>query len=134
MLGAVRTRNSLPASLREIAICRPALINKAWFEWTNHAPLLRESEGFTEAKMEVVKQLHPTSQGDLTDVEWAVLRYADKMTRDVEVDDDTFEALKKVGLTNQEIVEVTVTVASYNMVSRFLVALNVGEQNDKKPE
>jgi alkylhydroperoxidase family enzyme len=81
-----------------------------------------------------VKELHPTSQGDLSDAEWAVLRYADKMTRDVAVDDGTFEALKKAGLSNQEIVEVTATVAGYNLVSRFLVALDVGEQNDKVPE
>ena len=56
------------------------------------------------------------------------------MTREVEVDDGTFEALTKAGLSNQEIVEVTATVAGYNLVSRFLVALNVGEQNGKAPE
>ena len=82
----------------------------------------------------MVKELHPTSQGDLSDVEWAVLRYADKMTRDVEVDDGTFEGLKRAGLSHQEIVEVTATVAGYNLVSRFLVALDVGEMNGKAPE
>ena len=66
LLGAIRTRNSLPAALREIAICRPALINKAWFEWNAHAPILLEAEGFTEAKLETVKQLHPTSQGEVS--------------------------------------------------------------------
>ena len=70
----------------------------------------------------------------MSDKEWAVLRYADKMTRDVQVDDGTFEALKKAGLSNQEIVEVTATVAGYNLVSRFLVALDVGEQNGNVPE
>ena len=67
-------------------------------------------------------------------MEWAVLKYADEMTRNVEVAPSTFEALKKVGLSEQEIVELTATVASYNMVSRFLVALDVGEQNEKSPE
>lgn len=56
------------------------------------------------------------------------------MTRHVKVDDKTFERLKKVGFGEQEIVEVTATVASYNMVSRFLVALDVGEQNNQRPE
>jgi alkylhydroperoxidase family enzyme len=134
LLGAIRTKNSLPDAVREIAICRPALINKAWFEWNAHAPILLKAEGFTEAKLDVVKQLHPTSQGDLSDAEWAVLRYADKMTRDVEVDDRTFNALKSAGFNNQEIVEITATVAGYNLVSRFLVALDVGEQNEKVPE
>ena len=134
LLGAIRTQNSLPDSIREIAICRPALINKAWFEWNAHAPILLKADGFTEGKLSVVKELHPTSQGDLSDVEWAVLRYADQMTRNVAVDDSVFEALKKAGLSNQEIVEVTATVAGYNLVSRFLVALDVGEQNEKAPE
>ncbi len=56
------------------------------------------------------------------------------MTRNIEVAPSTFDALKKAGLSEQEIVETTATVASYNMVSRFLVALDVGEQNGKAPE
>ena len=86
----------------------------------------------------MVKQLHPTSQGDLSDAEWAVLQYADAMTRSVSVPESVFEAMKKAlekeGMGEQQVVEVTVTVASYNMVSRFLVALDVGEQNMKAPE
>ena len=56
------------------------------------------------------------------------------MTRDITVTPSTFEGLKNAGLSEQEIVEVTATVASYNMVSRFLVALDVGEQNAKAPD
>ena len=56
------------------------------------------------------------------------------MTRNVKVDERTFGRLKDVGFSEKEIVEITATVASYNLVSRFLVALDVGEQNDKRPE
>ncbi|RMZ77204.1 hypothetical protein DV738_g4484, partial [Chaetothyriales sp. CBS 135597] len=118
-------------AIREIAICRPALINKAWFEWKSHAPLLAQAEGFNQAKLETVKQLHPTGQGELSDKEYAVLLYADEMTRSVAVADDTFARLQSVGFSNQEIVEITATVATYNMVSRFLVALNIGELNGR---
>jgi alkylhydroperoxidase family enzyme len=134
LLGAIRTKTSLPPSIREIAICRPALINQAWFEWNAHAPILLKSVGFTEAKLKIVQQLHPTAQGELNDQEWAVLLYADEMTRNVKVDDKTFERLRNVGFNEKGIVEITATVASYNLVSRFLVALDVGEQNAKKPE
>jgi len=34
--------------------------------------------------------------------------------------------------TDQEIVELTAIIASYNMVSRILVALDVGEMNCKE--
>jgi len=135
LLGAVRTKGILPDDIREIAICRPALINRAWFEWNAHAPILLKSPGFSESKLAVVKQLHPTDKGALDDRQWAVLRYCDAMTRDVTVPQALFDELKTTGaFSEQEIVEITVTCASYNMVSRFLVALDVGEANDKAPD
>lgn len=135
LLGAVRTRTSLSANIREIAICRPALINQAWFEWIHHVPILEESDSFKadSTKIKVVQQLHPIEQGSLDDKEWAVLRYADAMTRDVKVPQALFDEVKAL-FNEQEVIEITTTVASYNMVSRFLVALNVGEQNDNVPE
>lgn len=132
LLGAVRTQSSLPPSIRELAICRVALINRAWFEWDAHLPLLAASEGWNEEKTAVVKDEHPGVRGALTEQEWVVLRYADVMTRSVEVEGWLFDQLKE-RFDEKEIVEITATVASYNMVSRFLVALNVGEKNDKGP-
>jgi alkylhydroperoxidase family enzyme len=71
----------------------------------------------------------------LSDAEWVVLRYADAMTRDVKVPQSLFNDLRAHGGFNeQEVVEITATVATYNMVSRFLVAMDVGEANDKVPE
>src|SRR5205807_1825241 len=37
--GAIRTQTLLPADLLEPAICRIAVINRAHFQWTQHAPL-----------------------------------------------------------------------------------------------
>ncbi len=37
-------------------------------------------------------------------------------------------------MNEKEIVELTATLVSYNMVPRFLVALDVGEKNGKGPE
>lgn len=134
-LGAIRTRTSLPDNIREIAICRPALINQAWFEWIHHVPLLQESASFKADpnKLETVEDLHPTSPGALDAKEWATLRYADAMTRDVKVPQGLFDELKAL-FNEQEVVEITATVGAYNLVSRFLVALDIGEQNDKTPK
>jgi alkylhydroperoxidase family enzyme len=63
-----------------------------------------------------------------------VLQYADEMTRNVKVKDETFQKLRSVGFGEKDVVEITATVASYNMVSRFLVALDVGEQNGLRPD
>lgn len=87
----------------------------------------------TPAKMNVVAELNPMKQGALDEREWVVLRYADAMTRDISVDQRLFDEVRGV-FSEREVVEITATVAAYNTVSRFLVALDVGEQNDKRPE
>ena len=134
LFGAIRHRSSLPDDIREIAICRTGLINRAWYEWSIHSAILLESENFNEEKLSVVKQANPTSPGPLDDRQWATLRYADAITRHVTVPQDIFDAVKAVGFTQQQIVELTATIAGYNMVSRFLVALDIAEVNNKAPE
>jgi len=42
--------------------------------------------------------------------------------------------LKEVGFDDKEIVELTATIATYNEASRFVVALDVGENNGKGPK
>lgn len=133
-MGTIRGRTSLDDDIREIAMCRPALINRAWIEWIAHAPILLQSEGFTEAKLAVVKQLYPQDKGSLSDRQWVVLKYADAITRDVTVPQALFDEVKGAGFNEQEIVELTATIASYNFVTRFLVALDIGENSTKTPD
>jgi alkylhydroperoxidase family enzyme len=59
------------------------------------------------------------------DLELLTLAYTDAMTRDVDVSDSLFERLAGL-LDPKTIVELTATIAAYNMVSRFLVALRIG--------
>jgi alkylhydroperoxidase family enzyme len=117
-LGAVRTKTLLSPALRELAICRVAVCNQAWYEWAHHAPLA-SAAGLGPAALEVVKKGDLGSVGDeervaaeedgLRDKEWAVLLYADEMTRNVRVADATFERLRRA-CDEREIVEVTATV------------------------
>jgi len=53
-----------------------------------------------------------------------ILELTDAMTRDIVVPDEVMERLKQQ-FDSTGIVEIVATVAAYNMVSRFLVALNV---------
>ena len=109
-LGAIRTQSTLGADLRELAICRVAVCNKAWFEWSAHAPLARKG-GVPEQGMEAIKveRLPEARLEGLTQRQWVVVLYADEMTRNVEVKDETFELLKKE-FNDREIVELTTTV------------------------
>ncbi|KAI0206789.1 AhpD-like protein [Astrocystis sublimbata] len=141
-MGAVRAQTLLSPLLREIAICRVAVCNSAWYEWGHHAPLAAAA-GLGEKGIEVLKKedLGSVTEEEkegakahgLGDKEWAVLRYADEMTRLVRVGEAVFEALRS-RCDEREVVEVTATVAAYNCVSRFLVALDVGERNGTGPD
>lgn len=147
-LGAVRTKTSLPDDVREIAICRVAVCNEAWYEWAHHAPLAKAG-GVSDDGMKILEESKLSSRTgpELTEKQWAVVHYTDAMTRDVAVKDDIFAELKK-HFSDQEVVEITATVrhfllfevlswsrrvsaksfltqvAAYNCVSRFLVALD----------
>jgi alkylhydroperoxidase family enzyme len=54
----------------------------------------------------------------------AVLAYVDAMTRKIQVPDEIFAEIC-VWFDHNAIVELTVTIAAYNMVSRFLEALEI---------
>ncbi|KAL2023118.1 hypothetical protein VTK56DRAFT_3724 [Thermocarpiscus australiensis] len=138
-LGAVRSRTSLPADLRELAIARVAVVNGAWYEWMHHAPLA-EAAGVGREGMAVVRREGGLvmNGGDerpegLSERQWAVLCYTDEMTRHVRVREETFQRVREL-FSEREVVEITATIACYNCVSRFLVALDVGERNGLGPD
>lgn len=139
-LGAIRTQTSLPDSIREIAICRVAVLNHAWYEWDSHRPILEKSGVLSAEAIESLKE-RPGADGKIAEGQekrqemfdekhLAVLEYTDAMTLGCIVPDPLFQRLKSF-FSEQEVVEITSTVAAYNCVSRFLVALDVGEMAEK---
>ncbi|KAL1596415.1 hypothetical protein SLS60_009061 [Paraconiothyrium brasiliense] len=137
-IGAIRTKTSVPDSFKELAIARVAVLNHAVHEWDVHAALALKGgiskEGletaFTAAVVKKGEQVEFVERSGLTREQWVVLAYADQMTVGVEVDDGVAEALREV-LGDKQVVELTATIAAYNCVSRFLVALDVGECNGR---
>lgn len=55
--------------------------------------------------------------------------YTDWMTKNIHVPQDIFDGLK-MHFDDKQVVEVTFIVAVYNMVSRTLLALDVGDKAD----
>lgn len=139
-IGAIRTKTTLDDATKELAISRVAVLNKAVHEWDVHAALALKAgvdkQGMETAFSAPVHKLgdaieHPDGgQGGLTKEQWTVLAYTDQMTRGVEVGDVVMERLRGF-LSDKQVVELTATIAAYNCVSRFLVALDVGECNDR---
>jgi hypothetical protein len=111
-VGAVRTRTSLADDLRELAICRIAVVNKAWYEWMHHAPLAVKGGVSSEAMKELMTE-ERLGLGDIpagfTEKQWAVCVMADEMTKNVHVADETFAQLKSF-FNDQEVIEIVATV------------------------
>ncbi len=124
-LRAVRTELALDPKLRELAICVVAALNGADYEFHHHAPELVKagaSAAQVEALRDPVAARGNTGLFDAT--ERAALALAIEMTHGVAVSDATFEAVRHA-LGDRCTVELVGTIATYNMVSRFLVALGV---------
>ncbi len=121
MLTAVRNRSSVPADLRELVILRVAVLNGARFEFDAHVPHAQRA-GVPQEKIDAVRE--PALAAGFTPAEREVLELADAMTRDIEVPDALMRRLQ-AHYAPGELVDLVATVAAYNMVSRFLVALNV---------
>lgn len=121
MLTAVRNQTTLPGDLRELIILRVAVLNRAAFEFDAHAPIA-EREGVSVAKIAALRELILSDAFD--ERERLVLELADAMTREIEVPEPLMERLQRA-YDARALVELVATVAAYNMVSRFLVALQV---------
>ena len=122
MLTAVRNRTSVRADLRELMILRVAVLNRAAFEFDAHVPQAQKA-GVSQEKIDALRTW-PGGQAMFTPDERLVLELTEAMTRDVEVSDDLMQRVKE-RFDDRAVVELVATVAAYNMVSRFLVALRI---------
>lgn len=125
-LGQVRQHLSLNGRWREMAMCGVAILNGAEYEFIQHAPVYLK-EGGTQAELSWLRQLgtphyDPACWPSITDRQ--VCDLIVQMTRQIQVDDALKRALQAT-LGNQALVELVGVVSTYNMVSRFLVALDV---------
>lgn len=122
LLTAVRNRSSLPADLREMVILRIAVLNRAPYEFDAHVPHAQKA-GVPDEKIAAIRDATLASM--FSAQEKCVLQLTDTMTRDIEVSDGLYALVKRY-FDEQQMIDLLVTVAAYNMVSRFLVAARVG--------
>lgn len=121
LLGELRGHTRVDGSLRELVILRVAVLNRAPYEFAQHAPVAR-AEGLSQPQLDALASWQDSAL--FSPRERAVLAYADAMTLQVQVPQPTFDALR-AHLDDRALVELTATVAAYNMVSRFLEALQI---------
>lgn len=121
-LTAIRQECALPGAIRELVIMRVAALNGASYEADVHAPIALK-EGLSQAQLDALADWERSSLFDAR--QRAVLAYADAMTCQVQVPDAIFAAVRAELDDDRLLVELTATVAAYNMVSRFLEALQL---------
>ena len=124
LFTAIRQQAKLDARYRELAILRVAVINGAPYEFKAHVPHGLKA-GLSEAQID---ELGHWTVSELFDAnERAVLAYTDGMTRDIRVAEPVVTALRRF-LDSRELVELTATIGGYNLVSRFLEAMQVDHE------
>ncbi len=122
---AIRQKTKLAGRYRELAILRVAILNGADYEYQAHLPFALK-EGVTGEQIAALKawQLSPLFDA----AGRAVLAYTDTMTMQIQVPDELFAEVQQ-HFDAQDLVELTATIAGYNLVSRFLEAMQVHRQS-----
>jgi len=124
LLRAVRQQFALSPRLKELGVCTVAKLTGAHYEFIHHAPEYVKAGGSAEALVKLdapdAAAVDPVFSAD----EQLVIRYAIAMTREVAVPESLFAEIR-ARFNETEIVELTATIGTYNLVARFLVALHV---------
>jgi AhpD family alkylhydroperoxidase len=122
-LTAVRHQLDLPGDLRELVIMRVAILNGAPYEADQHRPIALK-EGVSQPQLDALTDWRAAAPGTYTARQGAVLALCDSMTRDIHVPAEVMAAVV-AELGQRQAVEMTATIAAYNMVSRFLEAIQI---------
>jgi 4-carboxymuconolactone decarboxylase len=120
LFTAIRQKTSVPPALRELVILRVAVLNGAEYEFEAHVAHALAA-GMSE---ETIARLRRDDISGFTGVERLVIQYTDAMTRDLVVPEALYPQLDR-HFDAKTLVELTATIAGYNMVSRFLIAMRI---------
>lgn len=130
LLGAVRKDLELSPRVRELSICAIARLTDAPYEWHQHAPIFL-SVGGSQAQLDALSDVPAEAANSslFNEKERAALQMTIESTRAVRVDPKTFARVRGL-FGDRQTVELVGTIAAYNMVARFLVALGVDEKGE----
>lgn len=124
--GWIRFKSKLDPRLREMAILRVGVLERADYEFTHHIELGIQFGMSEDDVRDVVAG--PDAPG-LGEVERLVVRAADEITVEGAMAGDTFAALQE-HFDGELLVEFTLAVAYYNAVTRFLKTFEIDVEDD----
>jgi alkylhydroperoxidase family enzyme len=121
MGSAVRFRGTLDGAIREMAICRVALMNGADYEFQAHAPFAIK-DGATQAQIDALGDW--STSDAYTPAQRVALELTDAMTTKLDADDALFSSVRE-HFNERDTLELVTTIGFYNMVSRVLRTMRV---------
>ena len=119
--NSLLARTELSPKLRELAILRVARLAGSEYEWAQHYSIALEV-GVSHEQTETIS--HWNDSTNFNDEERVVLQYTEEVAQHVKVKEETFRALQQ-HLTEQSIVELTLSIGYWGMVARLLMPLQV---------
>jgi alkylhydroperoxidase family enzyme len=127
--STIKTGMQLSPHLRELIACAVGAINSAPYLYRQHAAAFLAAGGTSGQLQGLALPDAAARDADCFSLaERSVLQMCLEMSRAVTVSDATFaQALAALGC-QQTMVEMVAVIASYNLVSRFLVALEIGAE------
>ena len=131
-VGAVRRELAVSPRLKELAICVVARITGAEYEFTHHWPEYVKAGGAEALRSRLDDPDRALSDPAFNADERLAMRYAAAITREVRVPAALFGEVRE-RFDEREIVELTAAIATYNMVARILVALEVNPEDLPPP-
>jgi len=124
--SSLRYKTKLDPILRELAILTVSAMTGATYEYVHH---LRRARKVGVNENQLASLSVPEGNPAFNDHERAVMRYAVEMTRDIRASDAAFEGVRSF-LDDVQILELTMTVAYYNMSVRFLRTMDIPVETD----
>jgi len=122
----IRHKSKLNPRLRELAILQVGWLEKSEYEFTHHVKIGKEF-GVTDEDIAALMIETEGIQSKLEPLARAILKGAREMTRDLQMSMTTFAEIKR-HLSNEEMVDLVLTIAFYNAVVRVLATMKIDNE------
>jgi alkylhydroperoxidase family enzyme len=122
----IRFKSKLDARLRELAILQVGWLEKSEYEFTHHVKIGKEF-GVTDEDISALMIETEGFQSRLEPLARAILKGAREMTRDLEMSMTTFAEIKR-HLSNEQMVDLVLTIAYYCAVVRVLATMKIDNE------
>lgn len=127
----IRFKSRLDTRLKELAIMAVGYITRAPYEWSHHV-ILGKDFGVSDDDMRELVNLLEGRPHKLDERVTLAVKGAREMTENIAMSEATFNALHAF-LSNEEMVDLIVTIAHYNGMVRVLATLQVDIEDNYLP-